>query len=267
MYRIGEFSKYTCITIKALRYYDKIGLLVPKHVDPDSRYRYYSADQMVAANRITALKTLGFSLQEIDEILCQGQAEAHQLQAKLQEIKARIREDQQKLTMLNSILNANQEEDVMNTMDVVRKQVPPQEVLTLRRVIDCYQDQGALWMELNQTIAKNGAKPTGISFTVDYNEGYKEKDVDLMVCQVIDRAIPDQGDLRYQTLPGGEFASLTYRGPYEGIHQAYNTVLKWIEEQNLEICGPDREVYHENMATTDNPDHFVSELLIPIREK
>jgi effector-binding domain-containing protein len=88
-----------------------------------------------------------------------------------------------------------------------------------------------------------------------------------MVCEIIDRPIPDSGDIQTLTLPGGEFASYIHKGSYEGLHQAYITVMKWIDDQGLVICGPDREVYHENMATTENPQEFVTEILIPIKEK
>lgn len=266
MFRIGTFSKFTCITIKALRYYDKIGLLVPNHIDPETHYRYYTADQMIISNQITALKNLGFSLEEIDAVVCNGESITERLQQKHREFSLALHKQQQQLRMLENLLKINQEE-TMNTMNVTLKQLPEQAALTLRRVIEHYEAQGELWASLNSYIKTNDAQFAGPCFTVDYNEGYKEHDVDLMVCQVIDRVLPDQGDIQFMTLPGGEFASLIYKGPYEGLHQAYQSILRWIEEQDLIIAGPDREIYHENMGTTENPEEFVTELLIPVREK
>jgi DNA-binding transcriptional MerR regulator len=42
---IGDISKFTSVSIKALRYYERIGILKPAYVDPDSLYRYYNFNQ------------------------------------------------------------------------------------------------------------------------------------------------------------------------------------------------------------------------------
>lgn len=71
MFKIGEFSKLTMISIKMLRHYDEIGLLAPETVDSFTGYRYYSARQLEAAGKIQALKSMGFGLATIREILAQ----------------------------------------------------------------------------------------------------------------------------------------------------------------------------------------------------
>ena len=69
MLKIGYFSKLSRISIRMLRHYDEIGLLKPAEIDPFTGYRYYSEDQLSVANRITALKDMGFGLSDIGEIL------------------------------------------------------------------------------------------------------------------------------------------------------------------------------------------------------
>jgi DNA-binding transcriptional MerR regulator len=69
MFRIGEFSRITRVTIDTLRHYDALGLLKPAKVDPFTGYRYYSARQLMSLYRILALKEVGFSLEEIARIL------------------------------------------------------------------------------------------------------------------------------------------------------------------------------------------------------
>ncbi len=49
---IGEFSKISGLSIKSIRYYDKIGILVPNYIDPISKYRYYSRGQLKLTNII-----------------------------------------------------------------------------------------------------------------------------------------------------------------------------------------------------------------------
>lgn len=44
-FSIGEVSKITGLSIDRLRNYDKIGLLKPSYIDPNSGYRYYSENK------------------------------------------------------------------------------------------------------------------------------------------------------------------------------------------------------------------------------
>lgn len=69
MYSIGEISKIVKISIDALRYYDEIGLLKPCHIEQDSRYRYYSEEQVNDIVFIMEMKQYGFSLDAIKELL------------------------------------------------------------------------------------------------------------------------------------------------------------------------------------------------------
>ncbi len=69
MLKIGDFSKLSRISIRMLRHYNEIGLLIPESIDDFTGYRYYSEAQLPVANRITALKDMGFSLGVISQIL------------------------------------------------------------------------------------------------------------------------------------------------------------------------------------------------------
>ena len=63
--KIGEFSRLCRVTVRALRHYEKIRLLVPDIIDYSTGYRYYSVSQMQKAMNIVKLKVLEFSLEEI----------------------------------------------------------------------------------------------------------------------------------------------------------------------------------------------------------
>src|SRR5688500_5365445 len=69
MLRIGEFSRLSQVTIKALRYYDDMGLLKPLSVDQFTGYRYYGVEQLPRIHRIIAFKELGLSLEQIANLL------------------------------------------------------------------------------------------------------------------------------------------------------------------------------------------------------
>ena len=65
LYKIGDFSKKTGLSIRTLRYYDDIDLFKPVEIDLFTNYRYYSDDQLEDLKLISDLKYCGFSLEEI----------------------------------------------------------------------------------------------------------------------------------------------------------------------------------------------------------
>src|SRR5215471_4867136 len=66
---IGDFSRMTHLSIKALRHYHDLGLLEPADIDPSSGYRFYTPDQIVAAQVIRRFRDLGMPLEEIKDVL------------------------------------------------------------------------------------------------------------------------------------------------------------------------------------------------------
>lgn len=66
---IGEIADFFGISRKAIRLYEKKGILKPVKVDAANGYRYYSAEQVQQLNALLELKALGFSLDEIKMIL------------------------------------------------------------------------------------------------------------------------------------------------------------------------------------------------------
>lgn len=73
MFKIGDFSKLTLVSVRMLRYYDELGLLKPASIDRFSGYRYYSASQISRLNRIVKLRDMGFLVAEIAELLDDNQ--------------------------------------------------------------------------------------------------------------------------------------------------------------------------------------------------
>jgi DNA-binding transcriptional MerR regulator len=69
MYRIGDFALISRVSIKMLRHYDAIGLFSPAHIDAQTGYRHYTLEQLPRLYRIVALKSMGFSLDEIGQLL------------------------------------------------------------------------------------------------------------------------------------------------------------------------------------------------------
>lgn len=66
---IGEFSKMSRLSPKALRLYDELGLLAPVRVDDSSGYRFYDTGQLEQARLVAAPRRLQMPLVEIKVIL------------------------------------------------------------------------------------------------------------------------------------------------------------------------------------------------------
>lgn len=112
MYSIGEFSRISGLSIKALRLYHEKGLLVPGDIDTSSGYRYYDHKNAERARIIKYLRDMEFSLSEVSEILKDAGDEADVaefFEKKRQEIVSRIRQQKTIVKNLDEIINREKE--------------------------------------------------------------------------------------------------------------------------------------------------------------
>lgn len=98
-YRTGEFAQRASVTLRTLRYYDRVGLLCPRQ-HTEAGYRLYTDEDLVRLQQILGLKFLGLSLQEIQALLKVG---PQRLTEVLTQQKAMLEE---KRRQLDSILRA-----------------------------------------------------------------------------------------------------------------------------------------------------------------
>jgi len=70
--KIGQIAAFFNVSVKAIRIYEKKGIIIPAKIDPDTGYRYYTADQVQTLAALLELKALGFSLSEIKSIISGG---------------------------------------------------------------------------------------------------------------------------------------------------------------------------------------------------
>ena len=71
---VGDFSRITHLSVKTLRHYHEVGLLAPAAVNPGTGYRYYSADQVPAAQVIRRLRDLEMPVGEVKAVLAADDA-------------------------------------------------------------------------------------------------------------------------------------------------------------------------------------------------
>lgn len=109
---IGEASRLKNVSIKALRYYEKIGIFKPKYIDPQSGYRYYSPAQLFDLDVILTCSELDIPLKHLlDYQTTQGTIDLKKLLKEGAHIAERkMQRAQQSLIQINSCLEEIEEQ-------------------------------------------------------------------------------------------------------------------------------------------------------------
>jgi effector-binding domain-containing protein len=271
MLKIGDFSKFGQISVKALRYYDEIGLLKPVLVDQFTGYRFYSPDQLTRLQRINGLKELGLSLEEISRILTDDlpiEKVIELLKIKQQDVIGRLREEENRLKRIEDWLQKIEMEGIMPA-EIVIKKVESQNVSSLRDIIPTYGHIYQLFDELCSYVGRQRVQFTGPPMAIYYDHEYREKDVD------VELAIPVAGNLKatdrikvYRTPEIAQAACLIHQGPYENFSQSYRALMTWVEANGYQIGGPNREIYLKGPDTQgkSDPSGFITEIQLPVQK-
>jgi effector-binding domain-containing protein len=270
VFKISDFSKLSQVSVKALRYYDELGLLKPAQIDRFTGYRYYSVDQLPWLNRILALKDLGLSLEQIGGLLDSGLSPDQlrgMLKLKRAELQQQVEQDRARLARVEARLRQIEQEGKMPTYDVVVKKVEAQLMASVRDVVPTPPDQGRLWGELGAYLGQHKATPVGPCWTIYHDPEYKERDWDVEVCEPLGAPIPGTERVRIRELPGAEMACTVHHGPFVTISEAYGALMQWVQDNGYRIIGPCREVYlqpNENGSQTD--PNTVTEIQFPVEK-
>lgn len=272
MLKIGDFSKLSRISIRMLRHYDDIGLLVPKTTDNFTGYRYYGEDQLPVAGRIASLKDMGFGLAAIGEILKSydnPQKLADFLAVKQAEVQTEAEETGRRLLLLDTAIKRLRKDDTAMNYNVTLKNLPERYVASVRKVIPSYNQEGILWNLMMTETAPLQLQPADncCSLAIFHDEGYKESDVDVEIQTTVKGSYHDTEHVVFKTAPAVEIASATYKGSYEQLTAVNNVVANWVNDNGYEFNGAMFCIYHVSPAQTQNPDELVTEVCCPVKKK
>lgn len=272
MLRIGDFSKLSRISIRMLRHYDEIGLLVPKSIDDFTSYRYYGADQLPVADRITSLKNMGFHLSAIGEILKNydnPQALADFLKVKQAEITEEAKEINHRLLLLDTAIKRLRKDDTAMNYNVIIKTMPERYVASVRKVIPSYNQEGMLWGILMSETASMGLQIADNcnSLALFHDDGFKESDVDVEVQITVKGSYENTENVVFKTVPAIEIASATYKGSYEQMPAVNHAVASWVQDNGYEFNDMMFCIYHVSPNQTQNPDEYVTEVCYAVKKK
>jgi DNA-binding transcriptional MerR regulator len=270
MLKIGDFSRLGQVSIDTLRHYDTLGLLKPAEVDPQNGYRYYAYHQLGRLHRILALKDIGLSLEQIAPML-EEDVSAEQLKGMLKlkrlEITEQIDTEQERLARVEARLKQIDVETHVSSHDVVLKNVRPQLVASIRRVIPTHESSIHLYNELLAYLAQHDPRQWR-ALTLWHDHDYQEQNVDAEATISLNAPVPQTDVVRVYELPGGLMASTVHNGPYSRLHEAYSVLSGWVEANRYRHSGPDRELYHYAQEPLRSDDEtYVTEIQMQVEKK
>ena len=269
MFRIGEFSRLSHVTVKTIRHYDKIGLLKPARVDEFTKYRYYSASQLPRLNRILALKGLGLSLDQIKMLLDEDLPAAQirgMLRLKQLEIQESLDLEQSRLDRVEGMLRQIEKEERMPEQEVTIKSINEIDVLAVRDTVPSYGDIEVLFDQVFGVLGKNQLQPAGPPIGIYHDQEHQEKDVDIEIAIPLSQKDLDSTDLSTAQLPAvKEMACVFHQGGYSTIGASYGYLMKWVEENGYKITGPVREVYLRGPESGEE-ENYLTEIQLPVKK-
>lgn len=265
---IGAFSRLSRLSIKALRLYDSLGLLVPARIDPASGYRYYSADQVARARLISLLRRLDMPLQRIAVVVDMPATEAV---AELGRFWAELQESLAVKQRLIAYLERHLEGRGEQMYDVQIRQVPEQRVLTIQRALTVEGLSDFIMQatgELYAQVEKSDGRPAGPSFVIYHGEVNHDSDGPVEICLPFDGPVEPTSEMTLRTEPAHTeaFTTITLEQcKFPGILEAYSAVEGWLQEGGREPTASPREVYFVEHTKIGADDPFC-DVAFPYRE-
>jgi len=269
MLKIGEFSRLSQISIRALHIYDDQGLLRPEHVDKFTGYRYYTLEQLPHGHRIMALKEMGLSLEQIGIMLNQDMSMDElrgMFRLKQAETEQRLHEEQKRLAMIEFHIHMIELEDEMPELNIVVKEIPAFTALYLRfRPVE--HKIPTIGEEINKLIAIGDIKHAGLHMGAVYGEEINPDNYEFaFVIPVTDEQTDDvevsTGEvLTLTTIPATLAATIVVNGHGEKeLFEKQVLLERWAVENGYSLYHEHRAIHHKGAMHHVPQSEWVTEL-------
>jgi DNA-binding transcriptional MerR regulator len=267
MLSIGDFSRMTYLSVKALRHYHDVGVLEPASIDPDTGYRFYLPSQVGLAQMIRRLRDLGMPLDEVRTIVSAPDSSTRDeaLVAHLRRMEAQLVETQQTVSSLRTLLQEPSE-----TLAVTRRVIDAADAIGITEHVRG-EDAVAWWMDgfslLHKALGARGVERSGPDGALFPAEFFEEEEG--VVTAFVPARVPDDASLppRVQRIvvPAITAAVAVHDGPFGDLDRTYGALGTWVLERAAGADGPIREYY----LPTGDPDDLLAhttEVCWPIEE-
>jgi len=245
---IGDFSRATHLSVKTLRHYHRLGLLIPAEIDPDSSYRRYNTEQIPTAQVIRRFRDLEMPLEQIGAVLQAPDVDSRNelIAAHLALLEQNLLETQEAVASLRDMLQGPSPAAPMeHRSEPALQTAAVSESVSLDALGPWFQ--GALG-ELTATVAAQGVATTG---PVGAVVALAEK-------------IRPIGRVETLSLPPVELATIVHAGSHTDIDRAYGALATYVSDRALGVDGPIRERYLVGRLDTDDETAWRTEIGWPI---
>lgn len=272
MLSIGEFSKICQVSTKTLRYYAKIGLILPNEINSENGYRYYSIDQLDTMLFINRLKSYNFSLDEIKTILKSNDHTNKQLYLELikkkKEIKKEMVEVKKMLERLDDdITILKQGKSIMTYLDDIDVQLveePVVNLLSIRKKIfenEMATEYNKCFSALIKKIHDDKLTILSSPMVLFHNNEFGEQGLDIEFAIPIKEIVTKTRDFK----PGLCLKTILH-GSYSNLSSVYAKQCKWAEQNDYINNGPLYEVYVNDPLQVTDESELMTEIYYPIKK-
>jgi DNA-binding transcriptional MerR regulator len=266
---IGEFARRSRLSVKALRLYERQGLLRPAEIGEGNGYRWYREEQLAGARLVALLRRLDMPLADVGRIVAAPEDERADLVADYwAEVEHRMAVRRGLAAHLRVVLSGGK--GLVDMYEVKQREVPEQVVLTEQRHV--LQPGLVDWIGAAMARLEKAAQAYGgvsaAPFVIYHGEVNEDSDGPVEACVPINPPT-DSGDptTAYRVEPAHKEAYVRLTKAqvvFPQILSAYDAVAVWLKENDLTIADSPREVYFENI-TEAGPDDVACDVAFPMR--
>jgi DNA-binding transcriptional MerR regulator len=265
---IGTFARRSRLSMKALRIYDRLGLLTPAFIDPANGYRRYRESQLGTARLVAMLRRLDMPLAQVGEVVsAPADSAADLITAYWDAVESRVAGQRELVAQVRAeLLGAR---GSAAGFAIAEREVSEQLVLTAQQhlVVTGLSDFISSTARRLNTSAQAYGGRTAPLFVVYHGEVNEESDGPVEVCVPIDRSSQVSSDIATRREPAHREAYVRLRKEqvvFPQILTAYDTVHQWTHEQDRTITAAPREVYFADFLAAAPADE-VCDVAFPIR--
>lgn len=262
---IGEFSRLTHLSVKALRHYHEVGVLVPADIDARNRYRRYDLNQLPDAYVVRRLRDLDMPLDEVKGVLDTpgGDSRDRAIAEHLARMEVELAHTREVVASLRKLLT-----EPATALDVQHRRIGAVHAVVERSVVsgdDVEAWSKSTFAELERKVALAGLTrlgPSGSRFSSEYFERGAGEVVAFV--PVADGSGVAGLEAEVARLAGGEYAVALHRGHYVDLDLTYGALGSYVAEHGIAAEGPIVEFYLVGSDTETDPAAFRTEVCRPI---
>jgi len=267
---IGRFARMTGLTIRTLRRYDAMGVLVPAHVGEDTGYRYYTLEQARDGEAIRRLRELDVPLDEVrplihatPEVLREA-LEAHRARLEGREVELR-----QTVEELSRLIDGKEQlvpEKEMFRFEIGIEDLEESKVLVIREHV--HQDEMSTVVPRDIAEVHAYVQELGLGFhgppicVCPFSN--EDGTLDAEIGWPVPTEVPGKGRIELETLPATRALVMKHVGPFSALASSYRLMSEVMEENGLDATGAPREVYLTDPKEVSDPNEYETLIVWPI---